>query len=159
MARVDFLSTLHALTDAGVDFIVVGGLAAVLNGAPVDTFNLEIVHARIDANIAKLLDVLHSLEAIYRAQPSRRLQPSASHLASPGHQNLLTTDGPFDILGEIVNGLTYEDLLPDTVLLNVGNGKTIRVLTLEKLISLKEILAGEKDLAALPMLRKTLRER
>jgi len=45
---------LLALREAGVDFLVLGGLAAVLNGAPVSTFDLDIVHSREPANIARL---------------------------------------------------------------------------------------------------------
>jgi hypothetical protein len=48
-------ATLRALAEAGVDFIVVGGVAAVLNGAPVDTFDVDVVYARDAANVARLL--------------------------------------------------------------------------------------------------------
>ena len=50
-----FLAALTALSEGGVSFIVVGGPAAVLNGAPVNTFDLDIVHARDEENIARLL--------------------------------------------------------------------------------------------------------
>lgn len=63
------------------------------------------------------------------------------------------------MLGSIGRGLVYEDLLPDTARLDIGSGTTIRVLTLEKLIELKQELGGEKDRAVLPILRRTLRER
>ena len=45
-------ATLRALHDAGGGFILVGGLAAVLNGAPVNTFDVDIVHSRDTANVA-----------------------------------------------------------------------------------------------------------
>jgi hypothetical protein len=38
--------------------MVVGGLASVLNGAPVNTFDIDLVHSRNDTNIARLLQVL-----------------------------------------------------------------------------------------------------
>ena len=79
MPDSDFLAALHALHNGGVKFAVVGGLAAVLNGAPVNTFDLDIVPARDEENIAKLLRVLDSLDAIYRMQPERRLKPGSSH--------------------------------------------------------------------------------
>lgn len=39
------------LLDAGVELIVVGGLAAVLHGAPVVTFDLDIVHRQTPENV------------------------------------------------------------------------------------------------------------
>jgi hypothetical protein len=48
MPATDFLSVLQALCEGGVEFIVVGGIAAVLNGAPISTFDLDIFPARHD---------------------------------------------------------------------------------------------------------------
>jgi len=159
MADSDFYSALLALREADVDFLVVGGLAAVLNGAPVNTFDLDIVHSREPSNTARFLQVLETLDAVFRLQPERRLRPNASHLASSGHLNLITRCGPLDVLGTIGRNLDYRDLLPHTVELEIGRGLRVRVLDLETLISLKETLAGEKDLAVLPILRRTLDEK
>ncbi len=158
MPDSNFLTVLRALHDGGVEFAVVGGLAAVLNGAPVNTFDLDIVPARDEANVAKLLRVLDALDAIYRMQPDRRLKPDASHLRSPGHHNLITNCGPLDVLGNIGRGLGYEDLLPHTIEMETGGGVRVRVLDLATIIALKEELAGEKDLAVLPILRRTLEQ-
>ena len=154
----DFLAALRALRHEDVEFAVVGGLAAVLNGAPVNTFDLDIVPARGTENVAKLLRVLDSLDAVYRMQPDRRLKPGASHLSSPGHHNLITNCGPLDVLGTIGRGLGYEDLLPHTIEMDIGEGVRVRVLDLATIVALKEELAGEKDLAVLPILRRTLEQ-
>lgn len=154
-----FLPTLRVLLEAGVEFIVVGGVSAVLNGAPVNTFDLDIVHSRDPVNIARLLAALNTLDAIYRIQPHRRLQPSASHLESTGHQNLMTRYGGLDLLGMIGRGLSYSDLLLHCAEKDLGDGLRVRVLDLETLIAIKQELGGEKDLAVLPILRRTLEER
>jgi len=156
MPESDFQRALRALHEGGVEFVIVGGLAAVLNGAPVDTLDLDIVPARDEENLSRLLRVLDGIDAIYRIQPSRRLKPNASHLRSPGHQNLISTCGSLDVLGTIARGLTYHDLLPHTIEMEIGDGVRVRVLDLETIIALKEELAGEKDLAVLPILRRTL---
>ena len=150
---------LRALHDARVEFVVVGGLAAVLDGAPINTFDLDVVHARNEPNIARLLAVLEDLDAVYRIQPERRIRPSTSHLTSAGHQNLLTRFGWLDLLGAIGRNLTYEDLLPHSVEMDVGEGILVRVLDLETLIAIKEELGGDKDRAVLPILRRTLEEK
>jgi hypothetical protein len=151
--------TLRTLHGAGVDLVVVGGLAAVLNGAPINTFDVDIVHSQDAKNITRLVAVLEDLDAIYRIQPERRLRPTASHLASRGHQNLITRYGPLDLLGTIGRNLGYQDLVPHSVEMDIGEGIRVRVLDLETLIAIKEELAGEKDIAALPILRRTLEER
>jgi hypothetical protein len=155
----DFLKALGALREGGVEFAVVGGLAAVLNGAPVNTFDLDIVPARDEANVAKLLGVLETLDGIYRMQPERRLKPDAGHLTSPGHHNLITSCGPLDVLGTVGRGLCYEDLLPHTMEMEIGGGVRVRVLNLATIVALKEELGGEKDLAVLPILRRTLEQK
>jgi hypothetical protein len=155
----DFKSALKVLCEAGLEFIVVGGLAAVLNGAPINTFDLDIVPARDPENVAKLLGVLENIDAIYRMQPERRLRPNTSHLSSPGHNNLTTSLGPLDVLGTIGRNLGYDELLPHSVELAVGGGVQVRVLNLAKIIALKEELAGEKDIAVLPILRRTLEQK
>jgi len=142
-----------------VDFVVVGGVAAVLQGAPISTFDLDVVHSREEVNIRRLLTALESLEACFRLQPERRLRPDASHLSSPGHQLLLTRFGPLDLLGEIGRSRTYPELVKRAVEMQVGEGVSVRVLDLETLIAVKEEAAAEKDLAALPVLRRTLEER
>src|ERR1035438_5238552 len=155
----DFLTALHALHDGGVEFAVVGELAAVLHGAPVGTLALEIVPSRDEANVARLLRVLDAMDGIYRMQPERRLKPGAIHLSSPGHHNLITNCGPLDVLGTIGRGLGYEDLLPHTIEMETGEGVRVRVLDLATIVELKEELAGEKDLAVLPLLRRTLEQK
>jgi len=159
MPGSDFLAALRALREGGVEFIVVGGLAAVLNGAPINTFDLDIVHARDPENTERLGRVLDAIDAIYRMQPERRLKPNASHLSSPGHNNLITSCGPLDVLGTIGHKEGYENLLPHTVEMEIGPRMRVRVLTLEKIIALKEELAGAKDIAVLPVLRRTLEQK
>ena len=136
-----------------VEFIVAGGSA----GVP-DTLSLKIVHLRTTENIGRLLAALGELEAQYRMR--RDLTPGESHLASAGHQLLITKYGALDVLGEIGEygrGLRYEDLLARSHLVDVG-GLNVRVLDLDYLIELKEQAGRDKDRASLPTLRATLAE-
>jgi hypothetical protein len=159
MLERDFFAALCALQGGGVDFLVVGGLAAVLDGAPVHTYDVDVVHSRDQTNIVRLLAVLETIDAIFRIQPERNLRPTASHLASSGHVNLMTRYGPLDLLGTIGRDLAYQDLLPHSIEMDIGEGIRVRVLDLETLIAIKEELAGEKDRAMLPILRRTLEEK
>jgi len=159
MPEGSFVAILRTLSGAGVDFIVVGGVAATLYGSPGQTFDVDMVHSQEPENISRLLGALQNLDAIYRIQPERRLRPSASHPASPEHQNFLTRYGPMDLLGTIGRGLSYSDLLSDSVIMKAAEDLTVRVIDLETLIAIKEELATEKDRAMLPILQRTLEER
>ena len=153
-----FFATVRLLSEARVDFILVGGLSAVARGVPVTTFDLDIVHERSAENIARLLPVLEHLDAIFRMQPDRRLRPNVSHLSGRGHLNLTTTNGYLDLLCTIGKDLTYEDLLIHSDELEINGILPVRVLRLEKLIELKQEVNRDKDRAVLPILRRTLEE-
>ena len=152
------LSVIRALNESGVDFIVVGGVAAVLQGAPVQTFDLDVVYSRDPKNIDRLLAALNSLDAVFRIQPERRISPNRSHHEAGGRLNLLTPYGPLDLLGSIGSDLGYDQLAQLSTEMEVGGGIRVSVLGLEAIISIKEQLASEKDLAVLPVLRRTLDE-
>lgn len=54
---------------------VVGGIGAILNGVPIITLDLDIVHSREPENVQRLLRAMEKLDAHYREQPERRLLP------------------------------------------------------------------------------------
>lgn len=157
MARADFAEILRRLAAGKVDFVVVGMTAGILHGAPVTTLDVDVVHGRSPDNVARLLHVLADLDAIFRHDP-RRLRPTESHLAGPGHSLLTTVLGDLDCLGTIDQGRGYEDLLGQTEEMTLGGELTVRVLTLPALIEAKERAGRPKDAAALPVLRATLEE-
>lgn len=130
----------------------------MLHGAPVTTFDLDVVHARNRENLVRLMAALDELDAVYRSQPERQLRPGESHLAGPGHQLLLTKFGPLDVLGMIGKSRTWEDLHGHSRSLEIENGVAVRVIDLEMLIAVKEELGFPKDVAMLPVLRQALKE-
>jgi hypothetical protein len=153
-----FRDALEALCRHRVEFIIVGGVAAVLNGAPISTFDLDIVHSRTAENLARALAALTELEAYYRDHTGRRLPPSADLLAGDGHNLLTTKFGPLDLLGTIGRGHTFEALLDESIEQPLG-AVVVRVLSLPALIRIKQEVAREKDLAVLAILRRTLEEK
>lgn len=154
----DFLALLKVLAAHKVDFIVVGGVCGVLHGAPISTFDLDVVHSRAADNIERLLESLRELGAYYRGQAGRRIIPDRSHLASPGHQLLMTTAGPLDLLGALTHDRGYNDLLEHTTDVAVGETR-VRILDLPTLIETKQAVGRDKDKAVLAVLRQTLEEK
>jgi len=144
--------------DSGVEFIVVGGVGAVLQGAPITTFDLDIVHSRSPDNLHRLEGALDALNARYRDLAGRIIRPRAVDLDTPGHHLLLTDFGALDLLGAIGSGRSFGDLLSHADELELG-GMRVRVLDLETLIQVKEETGHLKDKAVLPILRQALSEK
>lgn len=153
-APTDFREILRVLDAHGVESIVVGGVSAVLQGAPMTTFDLDLVHSRSPDNVGRLLKALDALDAHARGRGAERLRPERSHLESAGHQLLMTSHGPLDLLGEVGNGREYRDLLDHSKEMRVGD-TVVRVVDLDTLIELKEAAGRDKDVAVLDILRRT----
>lgn len=157
--EADIGELIGALVAARVEFIVVGGAAAVIHGVPVTTEDLDIVHRRTEENVDRLMALLGELDAYHRYDLARRrLKPKRSMLLGRGQINLSTTLGPLDPLCELTQGVGYDELVDDTEVVSDGN-VDIRVLRLEKLIEMKAAAGRDKDRLALPVLIATLQEK
>ncbi len=75
--RADLGELLRTLAAGNIEFIIIGGTAAVLHGAPTTTFDLDIVHRRTSDNVERLLVVLQNLDALVREPTHRRLRPTS----------------------------------------------------------------------------------
>lgn len=147
------------LVDSGVELIVVGGVAAVVQGATISTFDLDIVHRRTDENVRRLVDALLAVDAHYRGRAlGDKLPPTIEILRGPGHSLLQTRFGPVDVLGAIEQGRDYDALLPDTIDLELS-GRRVRILDLATIVELKRMSTRPKDRQMLPILEATLARR
>ena len=155
--NVRFISILQTLLENRVEFILVGGVAAVIHGAPVTTFDIDIVHRRTHDNIERLMKALEALDAYYRHVPERLLRPTESHLGTLDRQLLLTRFGPLDVLGMIGDNHSYDDLISHTEPMRIVEDSLINVISLPRLIQSKEEVGHQKDQATLEILRETLR--
>ena len=150
---------LLALLDAGVEFILVGGSAAVMMGAPIVTFDIDIVHRRSPENVDRLYEFLIHHGAYHRLDlANRRLPPARDVLFGHGHLNLALGDAKLDVLCELDAGAGYDELLEHSEL-QPFHGKLLRVLELRRLIQAKTAAGRLKDQMALPILLATLEAR
>jgi hypothetical protein len=116
----DLTTLLARLAASGADFVLVGALAAVAQGAPLTTLDVDVVHRRDPANVDRLLEFLAEVDARYRGRPPGQARDA---LLGPGHQLLATSLGPLDVLGAIEGGRDHDSLAPETVELSVeGSG-------------------------------------
>lgn len=157
MSAPDLSAIIKGLLESGVEFILVGGLAAVIQGAPVTTMDVDIVHKRSSENISKLFTFLESHEAIYRRLDNKHISPQKEDFTGMGHTLLSTRLGPLDVLAFVEGGKTYEDLLAHTTGINF-RGHLVRVLEIETLIELKKVSRDAEDKQRLSILEETLRQ-
>jgi hypothetical protein len=137
---------LGALSSAGVEFILVGGMAARAHGSARVTQDVDVSYGRSDANLARVVSALSPFEPYLRgAPPGLPFEWSVATLRSGLNFTLTTTSGDIDLLGEIVGGGRYEDLLPHSSVVSVF-GHDIRILDLPWLIHVKRAAGRPKDL-------------
>ncbi|MEO5719987.1 MAG: hypothetical protein ABIR71_00775 [Chthoniobacterales bacterium] len=145
----DFDKLLPALVHGGVEFILVGGVAAVVHGAARVTYDVDLVYARSPANCERMVDALRPFAPYLRdAPPGLPFAWEPRRLRHGLNFTLTTAAGDVDLLGEIIGGGTYEQLLPHTSEIEAFAVR-FRCVTLPKLIDLKRAAGRPKDFEAL----------
>ncbi len=137
---------LTALHDAGVEFIIVGGVSARAHGSAQLTDDLDVSSARSPANLARLVTVLAPFASyVSGAPPGRPADWSIATLRAGINFTLTTQTGAVDLLGEITGGGGYQALLPHTIAVT-ASGLELHLLDLHWLIRVKRVEGRAKDL-------------
>jgi predicted nucleotidyltransferase len=154
----DFSGILALLRQGGVDFILIGGVAANAHGAARATYDVDVVYLRTEDNIRRIVKVLAGHDPYPRGAPRGLPFVWDERTIQMGLNFTLITDlGDIDLLGEIAGG-GYDDLLPASEELTI-HGHICRCLKLEKLIEVKRAAGRTKDFEALAELEALLEER
>jgi hypothetical protein len=146
------MTSLERITDrlarAKVDFILCGGLAALLHGSSLLTRDVDVVCPMDSENLERIFEALAELNPCHRMTP-QRLPFTLDQARAGGLKNLyLATDwGQLDCLGEIKGLGSFQDCLPLSQSLRIS-GLEIRTLTLDALITSKQAMGRPRDLHA-----------
>jgi hypothetical protein len=143
-----------ALRDHAVDYVLIGGLAAVLHGAPSMTNDADIVPSRDRANLERLSEALRSLDARLRVQESPNgiaFDPHPALLESVAMLNLTTRCGDLDLTFSPAALEDYDALVDRSEVFDI-DGIRVRVAALRDVIRSKEAASRPKDHATLPVL-------
>jgi predicted nucleotidyltransferase len=144
----DFKALLRVLSEGGVEFILVGGVAATVHGSARLTLDVDVVYRRTSDNLERLVLALTPYRPYLRgAPPGLPFRWDAATLRRGLNFTLTTDIGDLDLLGEIVGGGAYDQLLVDTTEIRVF-GVVCRCLNLERLIAVKRAAGRPKDLEA-----------
>jgi len=159
VSETRFDAILALFSNAGVDCILIGGLAAIAHGTARATYDIDFVYSRSPANIARLAACLSPYQPYLRDIPVGLPFKFDARTIQAGLNFTLTTSlGDVDLLGEVTGGGTFENLLPHSEILKILN-VSVRCVTLEKLIDLKRAAGRPKDLEAIAELIALQEER
>jgi len=148
---------LTTLAEAQCEFVVVGGLSAVLQGVPIVTQDLDVCYRRTPENIRRLALALRPFGLKLRNLPEGLPNIFDEHSIALGSNfTLQLNDGDeFDLLGTMSAIGGYEDIIGNSIEMDIA-GFLVRVLSLEDLIRTKRAAGRPKDLAVIPTLEATL---
>ena len=151
---------LRVLEAAGVEYVLVGGLAAAIHGSPYVTGDVDVTPARDRANLDRLSKALDRLEARVRTESEPEGVPFAhdgESLARATVWNLVTRAGDLDLTIVPSGTQGYDDLVAGATSVEIL-GLVVPVASLADIIRSKEAANRPKDRLQLPVLRKLLDE-
>jgi hypothetical protein len=148
----------QALQQHDVAFIVVGVMAAVAQGSPVYTRDLDVTPSSAPDNYERLAGALRALDARLQLPDGSGLEfpIEARYLAGNTAWTLLTRFGVLDLVYLPAGTRGFDDLRRQAVELDLGTGNPVLVASLIDVIRMKEAAGRPKDEATLPALRQTL---
>ena len=150
-----------ALSNHGVRFILIGGMAAILHGDTGVTLDIDIVPAVDPANLDRLAVALQALGARIRADgvpEGLAFDCSGAFLRNLGPDamlNLTTRAGDLDVAFMPTGTQGFQDLKREAMTINAA-GTTVLVASLADVIRSKGAADREKDRLALPRLHELL---
>ena len=154
----DLAQIIPPLIRAKVDFILIGGMAAILHGSARVTFDVDLVYSRTPENMERLATALAPHAPYLRdAPPDLPFAWEAKTIRSGLNFTLTTELGDIDLLGEVIGGETYKDLLSHSVDVEAF-GVRFKCIDLPTLIRIKEAAGRPKDREAVAELRVLLEE-
>lgn len=153
-----FEKLLPVLVNAGVEFILIGGLAGIVHGAARATYDVDLVYSRTKENIQRLAEILATYKPSLRDAPQRLPFTWDSKTIRNGLNFTLTTElGDLDLFGEVAGGGSYRDLISHSFEVDAF-GVRFQCVDLPTLIRIKEAAGRTRDYEAVAELRALLDE-
>lgn len=152
MSEFQPLAALRALHDAGVRFVLIGGLAGTERGSSLLTFDTDICYDRSPDNLERLASALVAMHARLRGVDEDVPFILDARTLRNGDSFTFETDyGPLDVLATPSGTTGYPDLVAGADAMEIG-GITVQVVALDDLIRMKRAAGRAKDRAAVEIL-------
>ncbi len=164
MSDAQISAVVATMNRNGVHYVIIGGVASQLHGAPVErTYDIDVVPERSGHNLDALARALEEMRArlwVGADEPGGLAmvfdRTSLSDIQS--FLNLVTDHGPLDITYMPDGTQGYPDLRRSLVIIEVGTARA-PVAALEDVIRSKEAAGRAKDLDVIPRLLRFLKGR
>jgi hypothetical protein len=153
----DPVRALETLARHEVRFVVVGAFAAVVQGYPLATYDLDVTPSRDRSNLEQIVLALRELNGRLRL-PRNETMPFPLELKTIEQNDartLATDAGPLDLVFMPAGTGGYDNLRRDAVEETVG-GVPVLLASLRDIIRMKRASNRVKDEAQIPALRATL---
>lgn len=153
---MQFETAVQALCDGGVDFVIIGGVAATLHGSAMVTYDLDVCYSRAASNLRRLKEALAPFHPRPRGIPGSL--PFIWDEATLRNVSVLTLEtdiGEIDLLAEVAGLGAFEQVKAHSARVEAF-GREIDALDLRGLIQAKRAAGRPKDLAALAELESLL---
>jgi hypothetical protein len=156
---LDVERTLGVLTSHGVDFVVIGGVAAVLHGSAIFTEDVDVCFARDETNLVSLGNALLELGARLRGVDEELpFVPDAETLRRVQLLTLETSAGPLDMQVQPAGSPPYDRLRRNAERVDLGRFAVL-IASIDDLIAMKRAVGRPKDLIAIEELEAIARLR
>jgi predicted nucleotidyltransferase len=153
------LDMVRGLSDAGVRFVMIGGLAMRAQGSNRITEDLDICYDPAPDNVGRLVVVLADWHAYLRGvEPGLPFVMDVRAFRTNPIVTLITDRGAIDVMDEVTGVGGWDAVLAESEETR-WSGTQVRVLSLVGLIKAKRAAARPKDLAQLPELEALLKLR
>ncbi len=154
---IDLATLIPRLVNDGVEFVIIGGVAATAHGSAYVTEDLDVCYACDVDNLERLVKSLAPLHPRLRGAPADLPFLWNAQTIRQGLNFTLQTDlGDVDLLGEVSGLGSFEQVRAAAVRATLF-GVECAVLSLDGLIVAKRTAGRRKDLLILPEL-EALRE-
>ena len=153
MSRFDPYGIIDTLKRHDVEYIIVGGFAGNLLGSDMVTHDIDVCYRRTPENLKKLAVALKELGAQLRgAPPGLPFILDDQTLRNGDCFTFETIGGAFDCLGTPAGTKGYDDLYVSSTVVDIGDGRLVRVCSLADLIRMKTTAGRTKDKLGLEQL-------
>lgn len=149
---INLFEMARRLSEAGVEFVIVGGVAIRSHGGNYVTEDLDICYLRTNDNLRKIANVLTPLKPRPRNFPENL--PYVFDWTTLQHGTNFTFEtsmGDLDLLGEVKGVGSYHDLVPVSIQVDLDAIPT-QILSIPSLIVAKRAAGRPKDEAGLVVL-------
>lgn len=148
---------IQRLITSRVEFVLVGGYAAVAHGVTLVTRDVDICCRFSEKNLMRIQKAFADLHPVHRSRPDLPLQLTSAECASLKNLYLKTDLGVVDCLGEVLGVGNFDTVLQHSVEVELPAGKC-RIIDIETLIRAKEAMNRDHDRITVKHLKEIIKQ-